>query len=74
VAVALPNGTISVNAVPWAEVLLDGKAIGETPIANLSVPIGPHELVLRNPRYTEQRRSVVVTVGTPVRLGVDLRQ
>jgi hypothetical protein len=74
VTVTLPNGTISVNAVPWAEVLLDGKTIGETPIANYAVPIGPHELVLRNPRFAEQRRTVVVTLGTPVRLGVDLRQ
>ena len=31
---AMPNGSLSVNAQPWAEVVLDGTVIGETPIAN----------------------------------------
>lgn len=74
VAVKVPNGVISVNAVPWAEVLLDGKVIGETPIANLAVPLGSHELVLRNPKFAEQRRTVVVSLAAPLRIGVDLRQ
>jgi hypothetical protein len=74
VAIKVPNGSLSVNAVPWAEVLLDGKVIGETPIANYSAPVGPHELVLRNPRYGEQRRAVVVSLIAPLHLGVDLRQ
>lgn len=72
--VKLPNGQLSVNAVPWAEVFLDGRRIGETPIANFAAQIGSHEVVLRNPRFPEQRRTVVVPVSTPVRLGVDLRQ
>jgi hypothetical protein len=74
IAVRLPNGTLSVNAVPWAEVVLDGTVIGETPISNFSVPLGPHELVLRNPRFAEHRRTVVVSLTAPVRIGVDLRQ
>ena len=72
--VKLPNGQLSVNAVPWAEVLLDGRRIGETPIANFATQIGSHEIVLRHPRYAEQRRAIVVSVGAPVRVGVDLRQ
>jgi hypothetical protein len=31
-AVVPPNGRISINALPWAEVLIDGKLVGETPI------------------------------------------
>jgi hypothetical protein len=73
-AVRVPNGALSVNALPWAEVVLDGTVIGETPIANYSVSLGSHELVLRNPRYAEQRRTVVVSLTAPVRIGVDLRQ
>ena len=74
VTVPVPNGSISVNAVPWAEVLLDGKAIGETPIANYAVLPGSHEILLRNPKFPEQRRTVVVTLTAPLRVGVDLRQ
>ena len=72
--VKMPNGQLSVNAVPWAEVFLDGRRIGETPISNYATPLGPHEIVLRHPRYAEQRRSVVVSLSAPARLGVDLRQ
>ena len=74
VTIQVPNGSLSVNAVPWAEVLLDGTAIGETPIANYAVAPGSHELVFRNPRFPEQRRTVVVSLGAPTHVGVDLRQ
>ena len=74
VAVPVPNGSLSVNAVPWAEVTLDGKVIGETPIANFAVLPGSHEIVLRNPKFPEQRRTIVVTLTAPLRVGVDLRQ
>lgn len=73
-AVPVPNGSLSVNALPWAEVVLDGRVIGETPIANLAVGLGSHELVLRNPRFSEQRRTVVVSLLSPARVGVDMRQ
>lgn len=72
--VKLPTGLLSVNAVPWAEVFLDGRRIGETPIANFAAQIGTHEIAVRNPRYPEQRRTVVVSLAAPVRVGVDLRQ
>jgi hypothetical protein len=72
--VKLPNGTISVNAIPWAEVFIDGQPIGQTPIANHALPLGPHEVILRNPKFAEQRRSVTISLKTPTRIGVDLRQ
>jgi hypothetical protein len=74
VAVNVPNGSLSVNAVPWAEVLLDGTVIGETPIANYAAAPGSHELVFRNPRYPEQRRTVLVSPTSPTHVGVDMRQ
>jgi hypothetical protein len=74
VNVPVPNGSLSVNAVPWAEVVLDGTAIGETPIANHVVPLGAHEIVLRNPKFPEYRRTIVVSLTAPTRIGVDLRQ
>jgi archaellum component FlaF (FlaF/FlaG flagellin family) len=74
VRVEVPNGVLHVNAVPWAEVFVDGRRVGETPLANLAVPIGTHEITLRNPRFPEQKRSVVISLAGPSRLGVDLRQ
>jgi hypothetical protein len=60
VKIAVPNGHISINAVPWAEVLIDGTAAGETPLANLSLPIGTHEIVFRHPQLGERKQTVVV--------------
>ena len=74
VRVEVPDGVLHVNAVPWAEVFVDGRRVGETPIANLAVPIGTHEITLRNPKFPEQKRSVVISLAGPFRLGVDLRQ
>jgi hypothetical protein len=70
----LPAGALSVNAQPWAEVWIDGERIGETPIGNLSRPIGTHEVVFRHPELGERRETVVVVVGKPTRIGVDLRK
>ena len=69
-----PQGTLSINAQPWAEVWVDGKPAGETPIGNLSLTIGNHELLFRHPELGEQRRTVTVGALAPVRVGVDLRK
>lgn len=69
-----PKGTIALNAVPWAEVWIDGEKVGETPIGNLSVPIGPHEVIFRHPDLGEQRHATTVSASTPARLSVDMRK
>ena len=74
VAVPLPAGRLSVNAVPWADVTLDGAAVGTTPLGELSVPIGTHELVFRHPQLGERRQTVTVKAQTPTRIGIDLRK
>jgi hypothetical protein len=68
-----PNGSMAINAIPWAEVLVDNKRVGETPIGNISVPIGAHEVLFRHPELGERRMSVTVSVGEPLKVGVDLR-
>jgi PEGA domain len=74
VALDPASGTLSVNAQPWGEVWIDGQRIGETPIGNLPLPIGNHELLIRHPQLGERRRTVAVSANTPARVGIDLRQ
>ncbi len=69
----LPKGVVNLNAAPWAEVWIDGTRVGETPIGNLSVAVGPHEIVFKHPQFGEKRHAVSVTVGTPVRLSIDMK-
>jgi PEGA domain len=71
--IELPQGTVNLNASPWAEVWLDGRRIGETPIGNLAVPIGPHEIVFRHPEFGEKKHAVSVTTAAPVRLSVSMK-
>jgi serine/threonine protein kinase len=69
-----PKGSISLNALPWAEVWIDGEKSGETPLGNLSLPIGPHEIIFRHPDFGELRQAVTVTLTAPARVSVDLRK
>ncbi|HET9371405.1 MAG TPA: PEGA domain-containing protein [Vicinamibacterales bacterium] len=73
VSVAVPNGRISINAVPWAEVWIDGNPAGQTPLANLAIPIGQHEIVFRHPQLGEQRQTAVVKVEGLTRVSATLQ-
>jgi hypothetical protein len=70
----VPDGTLSVNAQPWADVTIDGRRVGQTPIGNVKLPIGRHEVIFRHPDLGERKETVTVTLTQPVRLGVDLRK
>ena len=74
VPLELPRAPLAINAQPWASVWVDGEAVGDTPIGNLSATIGRHDIVFRHPELGERRASVVVTLKDPARIGVDLRR
>ena len=72
-AVTLPRSRVNINAIPWADVSIDGQRVGETPIGNLPVAIGVHTIVLRHPTLGEKVLSVTVKAGTVARVSADLR-
>jgi hypothetical protein len=74
VALEVPQGTIALNAQPWAEVWIDGERVGETPIGNLPIKIGRHSVLFRHPELGEQQHSTTVRAGTVTRLSVDMRK
>jgi hypothetical protein len=63
---------VSANARPWADVIVDGISVGQTPIANLQLTIGTHDVVFRHPQLGERRQAVTVTQNGPNRIAVDL--
>ena len=65
---------MALNAQQWADVWIDGERVGETPIGNVSVPIGPHEIVFRHPQLGEQVVRATVTAGEAARVSVDMRK
>jgi hypothetical protein len=74
VPLEIPNGMINVYADQTAEVFVDGEKVGETPVPSLQLPLGPHDVVLRHPKYGEVRYSVRVTLVAPVNLSVTFRK
>jgi hypothetical protein len=74
VPLELPTGMMNVYADQTAEVFVDGEKVGETPAPSLQLPLGPHEVVLRHPKYGEVRYSVRVTLAAPVNLSVTFRK
>jgi serine/threonine protein kinase len=67
-----PDGRVSINALPWAQVWIDGNPVGETPLANLTVPVGEHEITFRHPQLGERRETTVVQSGTLTRVSASL--
>ena len=70
----MPAAVLNINAMPWADVSIDGKSLGVTPLGNVSVPIGSHEIVFRHPQLGERKRTAIVTVKGPNRLSENLNQ
>ncbi len=66
-----PTGTLNLNALPWAEVWIDGKKVGDTPIAGLKVPLGTHDVVFRHPQLGERSMTTMVRASGTAAASVD---
>jgi len=73
VTVPVPNGTLNINAEPWATVFIDGTSVGETPLGNLSVLPGEHEILFQHPQLGERRQRTLVRAGTETRVSVNMQ-
>lgn len=66
------DGSLNINARPWAEVSIDGKSVGETPLANVILAPGEHEVVFRHPSLGERRQKAVVRSDAVTRVSANL--
>jgi hypothetical protein len=67
----VPTGELNANATPWAEVWIEGKKVGDTPIGALRIPLGTHEVVFKNPKYPDRQVTVTVRATAPAIAFVD---
>jgi serine/threonine-protein kinase len=70
-ATLLARGTLSVNAIPWANVFLDGRALGHTPKLRVPVDPGRHQIKLVTKKGDVRTRAIEVPPGRPARVTVD---
>ncbi len=66
-----PRGSVNFNAIPWAEVWIDGQKAGDTPLADAQVPLGVREIVFKNPDYGERKVVTTVRADTAGAVSVD---
>ena len=71
IAVAAPQAPLSINAVPWADVAIDGIAVGQTPMGNFMIAVGPHQITFHHPQFGERTQAIVVTAAGANRAAVD---
>lgn len=69
--VATGKGTLNINSVPPTTVLLDGKPLGMTPRAGVSVPAGSHTVTFIHPE--KGRKQVKVDVPSGASKNVTIR-
>lgn len=68
-------GTLVVAVVPWGDVTVDGRGVGTTPLAPISLPPGPHSVTVRNSELGASRSSsVTIKPGKPSSIRFDLRK
>jgi len=65
-------GLLQIVARPWADITVDGAAVGTTPFRALKVAAGKHVVVFTHPDYKPFRRQLTVRPGETARLEVDL--
>ena len=62
---SLTECRLRITVAPWAEVILDGRSLGATPLAAEPVVTpGRHVVTLRNPYYPEVTRTVTLEQPT----------
>ena len=69
-----PKSRVDINALPWAEVLIDNQRVGDTPLSGVMVAIGRHVITFRHPQLGERSVDCLVTLTAPARVSVDLRK
>ncbi|HEY4240568.1 MAG TPA: serine/threonine-protein kinase [Kofleriaceae bacterium] len=68
----LGKGSVRVTAAPWANVFVDGKPVGVTPIAKpIELRAGTHAIRFEHPWYQPVERTVDVIEGATASARVD---
>jgi serine/threonine-protein kinase len=66
---------LTINAWPWAEVILDGESLGYTPrVKPFMAQSGRHTLVLKNPHLGERKIVLDLASGKEKTVSVDLTE
>jgi hypothetical protein len=68
-------GSLTINAIPWAEIYIEGESKGPTPLAGLRLPVGKYSVKLVNPELkSEKTVEVKIEPNETAKVVVDMKQ
>lgn len=71
---ATGTGRLTLQSVPWANVYVDGKLMGPTPLVELELPAGPIKVRLVNPELgVDRTETITIPRGKTVKRRVELQ-
>jgi hypothetical protein len=59
---------MSINAIPWGSVFVDGRPLGNTPQLDVPIPPGQHRLRVERQGYRPYERVIDVAPGQRLRI------
>ncbi|HET7293634.1 MAG TPA: serine/threonine-protein kinase [Vicinamibacteria bacterium] len=65
-------GWLQIGVTPWADVVVDGEIVGQTPMPPIPLTPGVHDVMLNHPDFRPFPRRVTIRAGEKLRLVVDL--
>jgi eukaryotic-like serine/threonine-protein kinase len=69
---AATTGYLTINAVPYGSVSVDGVEIGDTPIVRRPLEPGTHTVSIARPGFRTETSTVTITPGNEVRMSKTL--
>jgi serine/threonine-protein kinase len=66
------QGWLLVLPKPWANVTVDGRALGATPLERIPLAPGSHAVILTHPQYEPFTRRVEIRAGETTTIQLDL--
>ncbi|MEO5898067.1 MAG: hypothetical protein ABIS06_20455 [Vicinamibacterales bacterium] len=66
--VAPAPGMVTIDAVPWADVSIDGQPVGRTPLGPLPLMPGVHTIVFKHPAGGTDNQRVIVKSDARIRV------
>ena len=61
-------GSLTVNAIPWANISIDGKHSGTTPITLDTLKTGIYTVKLENPKFPDWETKVTIAKGKTTKI------
>jgi serine/threonine-protein kinase len=66
------QGWLLVLLKPWADVTVDGRTLGATPLDRIPLSPGSHAVILTHPRYAPFTQRVEIRAGETTTIQLDL--